>query len=105
MQKIIHFFVVYKNTLLTVFLFFLAVYFTIQSHSYHTDKVVHSAHHVSGTLYKIQSDISSYFKLREQNQKLIEENVFLKNSLFNTLGDTTQLDTIQIENTYYIVRS
>jgi rod shape-determining protein MreC len=105
MQKIIHFFVVYKNTLLTVFLFFLAGYFTIQSHSYHTDKVVHSAHRLSGTLYQIQTDISSYFKLREQNQKLTEENVFLKNTLFNSLGAAIQLDTLQVESSHYIVRS
>lgn len=104
MQKIINFFVFYKNALLTVLLLILSVFFTIQSHSYHTNKVVNSANIVSGNLYKTKSEIISYFNLREQNLKLLEENVYLKNIVYNTLKDLSKRDTLQIESSYFVIR-
>lgn len=81
MQQIINFFINNKNFLLFLLLFSLSVFFTIQSHSYHKSKFVTSANFFSGTLYSWGNDISSYFGLRKENEKLLEENSRLRNRL------------------------
>ncbi|MBT8283549.1 MAG: rod shape-determining protein MreC [Muriicola sp.] len=83
MQQIINFILRNKTTLLYLFLLILGMAMSVQSHSYHRARFFNSANWLSGGLYNIQSDISSYFNLREENQKLVDENTRLRNLLFN----------------------
>ena len=81
MQQIISF--LYKNKLFILFLLLetLALIFTIQSHSYHKSKFVHSANFISGGIYKKVNNFKEFLYLKKENQRLSEENVYLKNLL------------------------
>lgn len=75
MQHIIYFFIKNKNFLLFCFLFSLSLFITIQSHTFHQTKFIHSANFISGNLYTLKSNISHYFYLNQENKKLVEENI------------------------------
>ena len=81
MQQIISF--LYKNKYFILFLLLesLAVFFTIQSHSYHKSKFINSANFVSGGLYNKINNFKEFLLLKEENIRLAEENVQLKNTL------------------------
>ena len=81
MQQIISF--LYKNKYFILFLLleFLAVFFTIQSHSYHKSKFINSANFVSGGIYNKINNFKEFLLLKEENIRLSEENVQLKNIL------------------------
>ncbi len=96
MQQIINFILRYKNTLLYVFLLFIALTITIQSHSYHKSKFFNSANSLSGNIYQTSFNISSYFNLNQENKRLLEENLRLRNILFN---QNKPLDTVITDST------
>lgn len=97
MQKIISFFITYKNFLLFLLLFAISVFLTIQSHSYHTNKFVHSANKLTGNIYSIKNEITGYFGLRNQNEMLLEENVKLKNQLQLLIPFYKKTDSLSAE--------
>ena len=90
MQQILNFFIRNKSFLLYLLLFFVALVFTIQSHSYHKSKFINSANFLSGGIYNSVNNVSEYVSLKEQNQLLQEENNKLKTILFNRLEDTEE---------------
>jgi len=57
---------------------------TVQSHTYHQSKLFNSSKWISGNLYTISNNVSSYFKLRAENDRLIDENSRLRKLLFNS---------------------
>lgn len=83
MQQIIYFFIKNRNFLLFVFLFVISVLLTIQTHNYHSDKFLSSANSITGTIYQVKSNITSYFTLGSENKKLLEENLVLRKELEN----------------------
>lgn len=93
MQQIIKFFLRNKTFLLYVFLLFIAVVFTIQSHSYHKSKFINSANYVTGGIYNSVNNLSLYFNLESQNLLLQEENARL-HSLLSTPNYSTSLSFI-----------
>jgi len=81
---------------LVLFVFSLGL--TINSHSYHKNKYITSANFFSGSLYDVKSDITEYFKLKDQNDRLAEENLRLRSmlsiptdSINNRLLDSTAI--------------
>ena len=93
MQQIINFVIRNKTFLLFLLLFGISIALTIQSHSYHKSKFINSANFFTGGIYKKANSISQYFKLKEQNQILVEENRRLKSLLFNR-EDELDLDFV-----------
>lgn len=91
MQQIINF--IFKNSIRLLFLLLLATSLTlvIKSHSYHRSQFVNSANLVSGTVYEKTAEVKSYFSLREQNEKLAQENAYLKKLLYNKKDSTSTL--------------
>ncbi|NKI26050.1 rod shape-determining protein MreC [Arenibacter sp. 6A1] len=96
MQQIINFIIRNKNFLLYVLLFTISFAFTVQSHLYHHSKFFNSANWLTGNIFQTQSNISSYFSLNEQNQKLQEENQRLRFLLFNK----KEKDTVPLDSSY-----
>ncbi len=92
MQQIIFFFVRNKNFLLFFVLFLIAITCTIQSNSYHTNSFVNSANFLGGGIYSARSSVTDYFGLDSENQKLIQENAYLRSQI-------TQLQNISEEKT------
>jgi len=83
MQQIINFLIRYKTFLLYVLLLLIAFVFTFQSHSYHQSKFLNSANYVSGSVYELSTNTSSYFDLRKENESLLKENKILRHQLYN----------------------
>ena len=90
MQRIINFVLRYRNTFLYVFFALIALVMTIRSHSYHQSRFFNSSRWVTGSIYGAGSDVSSYFDLHDENQRLVEENQRLRRLLFNTENDSIE---------------
>ncbi len=84
MQRIINFILSYRNAFLYGFLMVISLTLTVRSHSYHQSKFFNSSKWVTGNVYGISTNISSYFGLREENDKLVKENEQLRRLLFNS---------------------
>lgn len=103
MQQIINFLVRYKTFLLYLFLLFISLIFTFQSHSYHQSKFLNSSNYISGSIYSFSDDITSYLSLRGENKKLIEENEMLRKKLFNS-EQLTKSSLDSTETNYEVVQ-
>lgn len=105
MQQIISF--LDKNKLFILFLLLevLAVIFTIQSHSFHKSKFVNSANFLSGGIYNKVNNFKEFLYLKKENERLNEENVYLKNLLSLedkeiVRHDITVIDTLKYNQKY-----
>ncbi|SEK79118.1 rod shape-determining protein MreC [Maribacter orientalis] len=98
MQQIINFLIRYKTFLLYLSLLLISFIFTFQSHSYHQSKFLNSSNYITGSIYSFSDNITSYFNLREENNRLVEENKKLRDKLFNNIQlfgisiDTSSVD-------------
>ena len=100
MQQIINFIFRNKNLLLYLFLLFISVALTIRSHSYHQSKFFNSANRLTGGIYKVSSDITNYFRLEKENQKLVKENMRLRSIIFNKEYDIEiPIDSTKFDST------
>ncbi len=81
MQQILSFFIKNKFFLLFLSLEFIAIIFTIQSHSYHKSKFVNSSNFITGGIYNKINNFKEFILLKSENKRLAEENVQLKNLL------------------------
>jgi len=74
-------------------LMFIALIFTIQSHSYHRNSFVHSTGSITGSFLNSRNGIYSYLNLKEENEKLRKENALLRMKSLKTadtlIGDET----------------
>ncbi|MGJ8716084.1 MAG: rod shape-determining protein MreC [Maribacter stanieri] len=103
MQQIINFLIRYKIFLLYLFLLLISFIFTFQSHSYHQSKFLNSSNFITGSIYTFSDNITSYFSLREENNKLVEENKKLRDKLFNNvLLSPSKIDSTTVD--YEVVR-
>ena len=105
MQQIISF--LDKNKLFILFLLLevFAVIFTIQSHSFHKSKFVNSANFLSGGIYNKINNFKELLNLKKENERLNEENVYLKNLLSLEdkeviQHDLTVIDTLKYKQKY-----
>ena len=83
MQRIINFILRNRNAFLYCFLALISLVITVRSHSYHQSKFFNSSKWLTGNVYGTASDVSSYFNLREENNRLVQENERLRRMLFN----------------------
>ncbi|MFD0863726.1 rod shape-determining protein MreC [Sungkyunkwania multivorans] len=103
MQQIINFFIRNKNFLLFLLLLVFSLSLTIQSHSYHRSKFIKSANWLSGGVYESVNNIDSYFNLKGENERLIQENKRLRQLLFNqedSLASGSFIDSTSFKDKY-----
>jgi rod shape-determining protein MreC len=98
MQQIIYFLKKFRYFLLFFLLEIIAVFFTIQHHSYHKSKFVNSANFVTGGIYNKVNNLQEFFNLKTENKILIEENIQLKN-LLNKISQNSDKKAISIQET------
>lgn len=104
MQQIIRFIEKYRYFILFLLLEFIALFFTIQSHSYHRSKFINSANSITGGIYKKANSINEFFSLKKENQRLSEENAHLKNLLSQEGFSIDSISNINIDTTKYFQR-
>lgn len=81
MHRIISFLIRYKYFLLFLMLELIAVSLTIQNHSYHKSKFIHSTNQLAGFVYDKFNIIERYNNLKRENKTLLKENNKLNNLL------------------------
>lgn len=101
MQQIIKFIIRYKIFLLYIFLMIVSLGFTIQSHSYHQSRFFNSANWLTGNILETSNNVSTYFGLDSENQKLMDENKRLRDLLFNA-GETDSIVRDSTQRTYTV---
>jgi len=98
MQRIIDFILRNKNTLLFALLFIISLFLTIQNNDFHRSRYFNSANWLTGSVYSTSASVRGYFNLRQEYEKLLEENRRLNSRLFNLPPmDTITLDTAQLD--------
>jgi len=105
MQQLFYFIKKFRFFLLFFVLEIIALYFTIQYHSYHKSKYVNSANFISGGFYNKINGINEYLHLKSDNEILNEENTRLKNLLDKINTDSnadivTVIDTVLYNQKY-----
>ncbi len=108
MQQIINFLTRNKHSLLFLLLLLLSLIFTIQSHSYHRSKFVSSTNFISGGVYGWQHSVSDYFRLKKENERLLDENERLHNRLSALAIDSVALkhiDTLSFDKPYTFIKA
>ncbi|HLW41989.1 MAG TPA: rod shape-determining protein MreC [Flavobacterium sp.] len=84
MQQILYFISKNSTRLLFLLLLIFSLFLTVQTHSYHKSRLLHSANFVSGTIYEKTNSITEYLHLKDENHRLAEENARLKQILYNS---------------------
>ncbi len=97
MQQVINFFIKNSYRLLFLLLLGTSIFFTIQNNSYHKSRTISSANFATGYVYEKIDEVNKYFDLKEVNKKLVEENSYLKEILYNT-KDTTLTNSIELSD-------
>lgn len=107
MQLILYLFQKYKNFLVFILLEFIALFFTIQLHSYHKSVFIDAANELSGGFYNNIISFRDYLNLEKENSQLIIENTRLQNIIarnqridtsFTKVVDTTFHQRYQFSN-------
>lgn len=104
MQQIIYFFIRNKNFLLFALLFTISVLLTIQTHNYHNEKFVSSANNITGGIYKLKNNFTSYLTLAKENRELQDENILLRQELekYREMAEIPPLDTLGLPKFEYL---
>lgn len=94
MQQIIGFIVRNGLRLLFLLLIGISLWLIVSHNSFHKSKFISSSNQVSGYLYSNTAAVGDYFSLREENEKLFQENLLLKELFFNSqeATDSSQLE-------------
>lgn len=95
MQQILYFLKKFRFFLLFIFLEFIALFLTIQHHSFHKSKFINSSNTITGGIYNKANSIKEFFHLKSENKRLVEENTKLLN-LINTHKTDFNLETFSV---------
>ena len=101
MQSIINSIVKNRNLIIYLFLSFVTFNYLYNNSSVHYSGFGKVGTFISGSTSSIYSYINSYFNLRQENNKLIEENLELKKieSQFFDISDTKDISNSKIDKT------
>ena len=101
MQSIINSIVKNRNLIIYLFLSFVTFNYLYNNSSVHYSGFGKAGTFISGSTSRISSYINSYFNLRQENNKLIEENLELKKNEFQFIynSDNRDVSESKIDNT------
>lgn len=108
MQQLFYFLQKYKYLLYFLLLEIIATSLTINNHSFHKSKYISSTNAISGGLFEKVNNINEYINLREENEVLVKENIFLKNKLeqigfIDSVTVNKNIDTIKFHQKYEFI--
>lgn len=82
MYNLVKFILKYHFTILFILIELIALSIVFQNNNYQKVKFINASNFLTGGVYKMQSTVLDYFKLKEINEALAEENARLKNEVF-----------------------
>ena len=82
MQRIIDSILNHKDVLVFLILLLLSLYLLIDSNYFHKSKLNNFSDNFSKVILKESSSIEDYLNLRNENEKLVKENLRLNNIVF-----------------------
>lgn len=100
MQQIINFFIKNSTRLLFLLLLCISLALIIQTHSFHKSSFISSANGFTGYVYNSINNAKEYVHLKDENNKLAEENARLRHLLINT---TSLADSLEIKKSFPIL--
>ncbi|MGB0367360.1 MAG: rod shape-determining protein MreC [Flavobacteriaceae bacterium] len=95
MQWVLNVIIRYKNFLLFFFLLNISLLFSAKKSEYHNSQLAKSILFFSGIIHEPFDNLSSYFELKEENQRLQLENNTLKNLVLDKFN---QSEILALEN-------
>lgn len=95
MQRIIDVLLSFRNGILYVLLLLFSIYFLTQRSFYHQTQLSKLSLYLTGNLYELRQEVTHYFYLKQENEKLILENKKLKSEILNNTSQKTSLQTSQ----------
>lgn len=94
MQQVIFFFIKSKKFLLFAVLFAISVYLTIQTHSFHSTKYLNASSSIIGGMQKNKKSVTSYFSLKKENERLQNENAYLREILYQEEWENKEINSL-----------
>lgn len=103
MQQIFNFIVRFKTGLTFLLLLFVALFLTVEAHSYHTTKWISSTNFISAFVYDLKTEVTDYIGLRSENKKLAKENTRLRNKVLSLQQNLVfEEDSLVLKDTTFI---
>jgi len=95
MQRLLLFLLKYRAFLVFIFLEVVCFWLTIRNNQYQKAAFFNSANTIAASLMEVSSNVNEYFSLKEVNERLVHDNVRLREQLTNLRSniDTDQIDT------------
>lgn len=104
MQQIFYFFQRFKYFLYFLFLTLISFILTFNNFEFHKSKFINSANTITGGIFEKGTNISEYFRLKEQNELLVKENNLLRNLIeknnIDVITESTVIDSINFNQKY-----
>ena len=97
MQWVLNAIIRYKNLLLFFFLLSISLIFSAKKSDYHNSQLAKSSLFLSGIIHQPFDNLSRYFELREENQRLQLENNTLKNLVLDKFNQS-EIAALEDEN-------
>jgi rod shape-determining protein MreC len=97
MQQIINYIIKNSTRLLFLLFFGIALFLTIQSHSFHRSKAISSANVLTGNMYEQLNNFNEYLNLKHENEILARENAWLKNIVYNRQDSIDESNSVLID--------
>lgn len=101
MRNLLNFFLKYGTWFIFSLLVILSCVILFTYNHYHSSIYLGSANQVSSSIYGLSSDISGYFKLREINRSLEENNARLENEVLNLRYQLAEYRTLNSDTNDY----
>lgn len=94
MRELVSFFLKYNVLFVFILCETLCFYLLSTYNTYHRASAVASSNAITGSLFKMSNDVADYVGLKNENEALHNENVRLRQILFNQQSDSIKRDTL-----------
>ena len=105
MRNLLNYILRNSSWFLAILLIAFSIYLVFNHNSYQRSVYLSSANKVSSQLYSVSNNVTSFFKLKDNNNKLLKRNAeleetvqLLKKHIVTLIGDTSTIDAFTIDS-------
>lgn len=104
MRNLFRFILKFHRTILFLFLELICLLLVVNHNYYQKAVFFNSSNRLCGSMYEAYDNVTNFFSLLEENERLAEENAMLRNSMGISITDTIESPEIQDTSKQYIYR-